>query len=177
MEEILIHPPRTIMEVYKMLPEGTLAELIDGIIYMSPSPVTNHQRIVRKLLNKMSDFVELNNLGEMFVSPYDVYLDQHSNAVQPDVIYVAKDNAHIVEDHIHGVPDLLIELLSPGNKTHDTVKKKNLYEKFGVKEYWIIDPASMESVGFVLEEGKYTEIAQLTNKIDSRLLQKEFLFN
>lgn len=174
MEEILIHPPRTIMEVYKMLPEGTLAELIDGIIYMSPSPVTNHQRIVRKLLNKMSDFVELNNLGEMFVSPYDVYLDKHSNAVQPDVIYVSKENANIVEDHIQGVPDLLIELLSPGNKSHDTVKKKILYEKFGVKEYWIIDPQTKESIGYTLDGKVYKEFFRSTGEITSRLLDATF---
>lgn len=90
MLELLERPPRTIMEVYKILPQGTLAELIDGIIYMSPSPVTNHQRIVRKLLNKMSDFVEGNNLGEMFVSPFDVYLDEHANAVQPDICFCVK---------------------------------------------------------------------------------------
>ncbi|MEK6783056.1 MAG: Uma2 family endonuclease [Bacteroidota bacterium] len=174
MSELLERPPRTIMEVYKMLPEGTLAELIDGIIYMSPSPVTNHQRIVRKLLNRMSDFVERNNLGEMFVSPFDVYLDEDSNAVQPDVIFVAKENENIVEDHIHGVPDLLIELLSPGNKSHDTVRKKNLYEKFGVKEYWIIDPETKESIGYELEGTGYKEFFRSFGQISSRLLDTTF---
>ena len=176
MLELLERPPRTIMEVYRMLPERTLAELIDGIIYMSPSPVTHHQRIVRKLLNKMSDFVEGNNLGEMFVSPFDVYLDEYSNAVQPDVIFVAKENASIVEDHIHGVPDLLIELLSPGNKSHDTVRKKNLYEKFGVKEYWIIDPETKESIGYTLEGKVYKEFFRSSGQISSRLLDATFKY-
>ncbi len=174
MLELLERPPRTIMEVYKMLPQGTLAELIDGIIYMSPSPVTNHQRIVRKLLNKMSDFVEGNNLGEIFVSPFDVYLDEHANAVQPDIVFVSKENESIIKDHIHGVPDLLIELLSPGNKSHDTVRKKNLYEKFGVKEFWIIDPETKESIGYALEGKVCKEFFRSSGQISSQLLDATF---
>lgn len=174
MLELLERPPRTIMEVYKMLPEGTLAELIDGIIYMSPSPVTNHQRIISQLLGKMFPYIEENKLGEIFVAPFDVYLDEHANAVQPDIIFVSNKNASIVKDHIHGVPDLLIELLSPGNKSHDTVRKKNLYEKFGVKEYWIIDPETKESIGYALEGNVYKEFFKSSGQISSRLLDATF---
>ena len=73
----IVSPPRTIMEVYKMLPEGTLAELINGQIYMSPTPTNLQQRISRKLLIKLSDFVEANDLGEVFNAPLDVYLDKN----------------------------------------------------------------------------------------------------
>ncbi len=176
MLELLERPPRTIMEVYKMLPVGTLAELIDGIIYMSPSPVTNHQRIISKLLGRMFPYTEENQLGEIFVAPFDVYLDEHANAVQPDIIFVSKKNEGIVKDHIHGVPDLLIELLSPGNKSHDTVKKKNLYEKFGVKEYWIIDPETKESIGYALEGKIYKEFFKSSGQISSRLLDATFKY-
>lgn len=176
MPHIISMPPRTIMEVYKMLPQGTLAELIDGKIYMSPSPVTDHQRIISRLLSKIFSYVEEEGLGEVFVSPFDVYLDEHANAVQPDLIFVSKTNIHIVQDHIHGVPDLLIELLSPGNKTHDTVTKKNLYETFKVKEYWIIDPATKESIGYRLEGGRYQEFARSVGNIASLLLKQRFDF-
>lgn len=176
MPHIISMPPRTIMEVYKMLPQGTLAELIDGKIYMSPSPVTDHQRIISRLLSKIFSYVEEEGLGEVFVSPFDVYLDEHANAVQPDLIFVSKTNIHIVQDHIHGVPDLLIELLSPGNKTHDTVTKKNLYETFKVKEYWIIDPATKESIGYRLEGGRYQEFARSVGNISSLLLKQRFDF-
>lgn len=159
-----------------MLPQGTLAELIDGKIYMSPSPVTDHQRIISRLLSKIFSYVEEEGLGEVFVSPFDVYLDEHANAVQPDLIFVSKTNIHIVQDHIHGVPDLLIELLSPGNKTHDTVTKKNLYETFKVKEYWIIDPATKESIGYRLEGGHYQEFARSVGNIASLLLKQRFDF-
>ncbi len=176
MPHIISMPPRTIMEVYKMLPQGTLAELIDGKIYMSPSPVTDHQRIISRLLSKIFSYVEEEGLGEVFVSPFDVYLDEHANAVQPDLIFVSNTNIHIVQDHIHGVPDLLIELLSPGNKTHDTVTKKNLYETFKVKEYWIIDPATKESIGYRLEGGCYQEFARSVGNISSLLLKQRFDF-
>ena len=97
--------------------------------------------------------------------------------MQPDITVVLKENKSIIRGHIHGVPDMIIEILSRGSREYDSGKKKNLYERCGVKEYWIINPVSMESVGFVLEEGKYKEIARLTNKIDSRLLQQEFRFD
>lgn len=176
MSQILDRPPRTIMEVFTMLPEGTLAELIDGKIYTSPSPVTNHQRIIFKLSRSLAAYAEQNDLGEIFISPFDVYLDDHANAVQPDIIFVSKDQSHIVKDHIHGVPDLLIELLSPGNKTHDTVIKKSLYEKFGVKEYWIIDPNTKESIGYELKGKRYEEFAKSIGSITSRLLDHHFEF-
>ena len=176
MLELLERPPRTIMEVYKMLPERTLAELIDGIIYMSPSPIRRHQQIIGKLFSDMYQFAMKKNIGEVYVSPFDVYFDEHANAVQPDIIFVAKENAGIVKDHIHGVPDLLIELLSPGNKSHDTVRKKNLYEKFGVKEYWIIDPETKESIGYTLEGKVYKEFFRSSGQISSQLLDATFKY-
>jgi Uma2 family endonuclease len=176
MEDLISRPPRTIMEVYRMLPEGTLAELIDGNIYMSPSPITPHQRTIGRLFTRMASFVEENDLGEVFIAPYDVYLDEENNAVQPDIIFVAKKNLSIIRDHIHGIPDLLVEVLSPGNMNHDTLRKKNLYERFGVKEYWIVDPKTRESIGYHLEDGKYREFFRSIGAIQSELLNNDFKF-
>lgn len=176
MEEMISRPPRNIMEVYKSLPEGTLAELINGVIYMSPSPVRPHQRIVTMLSARMALFVEDNSFGEVYVAPFDVYLDEHSNAVQPDIVFVALENLSIIEGHIHGVPDLVVEVLSEGNKSHDLVKKKELYQRFGIKEYWIIDAETKEAVGFEHSRGKYLEFARNIGKVSSRLLQQTFEF-
>ena len=137
MDEVLVRPPRTIMEVYKMLPEGTLAEVINGIIYMSPSPLRKHQQIIGKLFSQLFEYVETKQLGEAYVAPFDVYLDEEANAVQPDIIFIANENLSIVQDHIHGVPDLVVEVLSGGNRSYDLKTKKNLYEKFGIKEFGI----------------------------------------
>lgn len=165
-------PPRTIMEVYKMLPEGTLAELIDNKIYMSPSPIAKHQRVLNKINFALMDDLHKKNNGEVFIAPFDVYLDEHSNAVQPDLVVVLNKNKDIIDPngHIHGVPDLLVEILSPGNKDHDLIKKKDLYERFGVKEYWIVDPETKLALIYHLQNSQYTKIGESIGTIESSLL-------
>ncbi len=170
-------PPRTIMEVYKSLPEGTLAELINGQIYMSPSPTNQHQRIFKKLLRILDEFVEQGDLGELFVSPSDIYLDSLSNAVQPDLYFVSKGNKMIIDPGKpnYGVPDLVVEILS-SDKKYDLVTKKDLYEKFGVKEYWIIDPFTKEVIVYQYISSAYQLAGKSTGKIYSPLLKNEFEF-
>lgn len=174
----IVSPPRTIMEVFKMLPEGTLAELINGQIYMSPTPTNLHQRIIRKLSIKLSDFVERNDLGEVFFAPLDIYLDKNANAVHPDIIFISKINPSQPLDNVpyEGIPDLLVEIPSPGNNKHDLVTKKNLYEKFGVKEYWIIDPTSNESIVYQLSAEEYKLVAKNTATLFSPLLNQSFTY-
>jgi Uma2 family endonuclease len=175
MRHELEHPPRTIMEVFKMLPEGTLAELIEGTLFMSPSPNRSHQKILGKLFIQLSTLATTK--GEVYIAPFDVYLDEVSNAVQPDLIFVASSRSSIVrEDAIHGVPDLLIEVLSPGNQKHDLVKKKELYEKFGVKEYWIIDPETRESIGYTFNDDVFVECGRHLGKVASVLLNHDFIY-
>lgn len=170
-------PPRTIMEVFKMLPEGTLAELIEGTLYMSPAPTTAHQRIIARIFKKLCDIVDNNKLGEVLISPCDVFLDETTNAVQPDIILVGKQQMNIIrEDAIHGVPQLLIEVLSAGNSSHDLVKKKELYQKFGVQEYWIVNPETKETFGYSLKDKIYIECGTLSGEIISPLLAASFQF-
>jgi Uma2 family endonuclease len=174
----MISPPRTIMEVFTMLPEGTLAEVIENSLYMSPTPSKDHQRILRKLLTQLDLFVTRNDAGEVFCAPLDVFLDENANAVQPDLMFISKENSWIIDEFqtVHGVPDLIIEILSPGNRNHDTVIKKNLYEKFGVEEYWIIDPETKKATGFALTDGAYTLIGEYNGSIHCRLLRNDFTY-
>jgi Uma2 family endonuclease len=176
MNEIIQSPPRTIMEVYKMLPEGTLAELIDNKIYMSPSPQRLHQSLSVLLIRFFGDYLDENNIGEIFHAPFDVYLDEAANAVQPDIFIVLNDNSRIIQPngHIHGSPDLIIEILSPGNKNHDLLTKKNLYEKFGVKEYFIVDPETKEVVHYILSGEAFTRQPDQTGVLSSLLLNNQF---
>ncbi len=177
METNVIPPPKTIMEVYKMLPEGTLAELINGQLYMSPAPNTNHQRVSGKIEFLLRAYIENNCLGEMFHAPYDVYLDEENNAVQPDILFVSNKNATIVKPHgIVGVPDLIVEFLSPGNNKHDLVTKKELYERFRVKEYWIIDPASKEALVYQMENHQYNLAGKEIANLFSPLFNHHFEF-
>jgi Uma2 family endonuclease len=174
-----VNTPHTSMETYKMLPEGTLVELIDNVVYDSPSPVYGHQSISKIILHKLIEEVEYKGKGEVFHAPFDVYLDEIANAVQPDLIVVLKDNLKIIDrcGHIHGVPDLLIEILSKSNKKHHLIRKKKLYERFGVTEYWIIDPETKQTIGFELKDGHYTSVGGGTGLIKSNLLQLSIVFD
>lgn len=174
----IISPPRTIMEVFKTLPEGTLAELINGQIYMSPAPSNRHQRILKALLKIVDDYVEANALGEVLISPVDIFFDDHQNAVQPDLVFISHGNPNqpLNDEPFRGVPDILVEILSPGNDKHDSVTKKTLYEKFGVKEYWIIDPTSKESIVYQLSEKEYKLVAKNTATLFSPLFNQSFTY-
>ncbi len=177
MSEMIERPPRTIMEVYKTLPEGTLAELIEGIIYMSPSPTPRHQDVLGNLFFEFKLFLKEKS-GKVFLSPIDVFFDRHANAVQPDLVFILDENLSIINEdsNIQGVPDLIIEVLSSGNSDHDLKKKKLLYEKFGVKEYWIVDPKTKEAIGFDLQDKVYFEMRTAKGTIQSKLLQQTFEF-
>lgn len=171
-------PPRTIMEVYKNLPAGTLAELIDNVIYMSPSPLPIHQLILNEINFQLYQHFKNTGAGMVFIPPFDVYLDEEQNAVQPDLTIILSNNPDKVNPghHFHGVPDVVVELLSPGNKEYDLIKKKNLYERFGVKEYWIVDPDTKQSWLYELVNGKYQLKAEKTAGISSALLKIDIHF-
>jgi Uma2 family endonuclease len=142
-------------EMVAELPETNQSvELWDGQIVMSPSPHPDHQRIVLRFCERLNRFVSQSKLGEVFVSPLDVVLSPR-RAVQPDVLFVSNQRKHIIKDHIHGVPDLAVEVISAGTWQRDRVSKKSLYEQFGLPEYWIVDPESRTIEVFVLVKGAY----------------------
>jgi Uma2 family endonuclease len=124
---------------YLMLGEmNTPCQLINGELIMSPSPTTLHQRVSRKLFKVLDEYG--NGFGEVFYAPIDLYVD-NKNVFQPDLIYISKNNKHIVTHRgIEGVPDLVVEITSPSNTFYDRNAKKKKYLEFGVKEYWIVDP-------------------------------------
>ena len=126
---------------YLALPDdGKRYEIIAGDLLMSPSPNRIHQYILLKLAKRLDDFVEKQRLGHTFIAPFDVVLSKH-NVVQPDIVFVSQKNEHIIsETHIHGTPDLLVEIISPGSARRDREIKRKLYAKFGVSEYWLVNP-------------------------------------
>lgn len=178
MEITIERPPRTMMEVYEMLPEGTLAELIDNQIYMSPAPLFKHQKTIQSIFKELDKIVEEKGKGSIIVAPFDIKLDKTQNFVQPDIIVILKNNPNQVteEGRYTGVPDLLIEVLSPSNKEYDLIKKKDLYEKFGVQEYWIVDPDTKLTIGFSLIDNLYMRIGEEIGKMKSPLLKADFVF-
>jgi len=146
---------RTVTD-YKLLPEGAPYQLIEGELVMTPSPTTFHQIISGNIFVKMKDVVKEKNSGAVLYSPIDIYLDDE-NVFQPDIVFIAKQSRDLIKDDgIHGAPDLVIEILSPSTAYYDLKKKFKIYEKFGVKEYWIVDP-EMKSVELfsLTEQGKF----------------------
>ena len=123
---------------FMKLPEGFLAEIIDGEILKRPATTLPHQGIVGNLICTLSPWVEQRQLGKVFLSPLDVHLPS-GDIVEPDLIYISNENRHIVKDWIFGVPELLVEIISPESVERDRTVKRELYARNGVREYWIVD--------------------------------------
>jgi Uma2 family endonuclease len=126
---------------YVHLPnDGRRYEILEGELFVSPSPVTKHQRISRNLLAILHQHTYQHKLGEVFSAPTDVVLSR-TNVVQPDLLFVSNDRKKIItEKNIQGGPDLMVEILSETSEEQDRVAKKQIYARHGVKEYWLIDP-------------------------------------
>ena len=130
-------------------------ELINGYLMKKSAPRPQHQRISMKLSRTIANYLFESKKGEIFASPIDVFLDD-LNAVQPDLVFIPTENqAMITDDGIIGIPDLMIEIISPSSVLRDRVDKKNLYERLNVKEYWIIDPQYQDIEIYTVQNGRY----------------------
>jgi Uma2 family endonuclease len=142
-------------EEYYKLDDDQRYEIIDGNLLMAPAPDTWHQDWARELMRIVDGHVRQNRLGKMFFAPVDVVLDE-SNTVQPDLVFISAARLGIIQKRaIFGIPDLLIELISPYSVRRDRYEKKELYARFGVKEYWIGDPANKCLEVLTLKDGRY----------------------
>ena len=116
-------------------------EFIDGVVYMSPSPSTKHQRISMRLSIQLGNLLAGKEC-EVMAAPYDIVLSDKENeekVVIPDLSVIC-DPSGFDENRYVGIPDMIIEIVSPSNQAHDIVFKLNLYQKYKVKEYWIVNP-------------------------------------
>lgn len=143
---------RLTYEDYLNIPDDKWYELIDGELIMTPSPIPYHQWISKNIVYEIEKFARETGAGMLFNAPFDVFLD-NENVLQPDVLFISKERAGVIgRRNIQGAPDLVVEILSESTAYYDLVKKKRLYAKFGVREYWIVDP-----------DGKTVEIYSLKN--------------
>ena len=146
--------PRRTLEDFERLPEETRAELIDGEILMSPSPSFRHQVVSSRLHELLAAFVRARKLGEFVTAPIDVFLPS-GDVVQPDLVFLAAKRLRKMRERVEGAPDLVIEILSPGNPERDRLVKRDLYARTGVPEYWIVDPEARTVEVLRLEGGRY----------------------
>ncbi|HJU05593.1 MAG TPA: Uma2 family endonuclease [Nitrospiraceae bacterium] len=131
----------TYEEYYSLSEETRPSELIDGELYMPPSPSPKHQSIVVNLVRALDQYVRANNLGKVFVSPLDVVLDRaRPLIVQPDLLFISMERLSIVGNRIEGAPDLVVEVFSPATATRDRTEKAMWYGQYYAREYWLVDP-------------------------------------
>ena len=131
-------------------------ELLNGLLVRRNAPSGNHQFAQGKLLIKLIQFIESKDLGMIFSSPTSVVLSDN-DAPQPDLTFLSKKNINKVDPiwGIKGAPDLIVEIISPSSYRNDRVNKKELYEKYGVTEYWLVDPNYKSIEVFVLKNDRY----------------------
>lgn len=136
---------------YVMFPaDGSRHEIIDGRHYMNPAPNPRHQHVSRYIHHQLFEQIELNGLGSVIYSPIDLQLSEW-DVVQPDLVIVLAANHIITPTKIEGIPDLVIEVLSPSNRGHDLRLKLQLYQQAGIPEYWIVDPEDQSVMQYRLE--------------------------
>ena len=133
-------------------------ELLHGELVMAPAPLIDHQYVLNNLNIEIAIFVNEGNLGEVYSAPTDVVLSD-LNVVQPDLLFVSNERAHIITpDNIQGAPDLVVEILSPATAERDKIVKFELYAQHGVQEYWFVDLDARTITVFLLNEGEFEEV-------------------
>lgn len=148
---------RKTYEDYRELPDYPRYELFDGEFIVTPSPGTDHQGISFELSIRIGEYLRKHKIGRAFAAPMDVVFDRW-NVCQPDLLFVSNERAAIITPAaIMGTPDLVMELLSPSTQYYDLTKKKELYERFGVREYWIIDTIHHTITIFLNKDGTFQQ--------------------
>jgi Uma2 family endonuclease len=152
-------------EDYCLLPnDGKRYEIVDGDLFVTPSPLQRHQLVLANLLYYLTDFVKKHDLGKVYPAPFDVVFSEY-DVVEPDIIYVSKARASVVtEKNIKGAPDFVVEVLSDSTAQIDRTTKLKLYARYGVAEYWIVDPVAYSAEIYRLVPGGYERAAELDSR-------------
>jgi Uma2 family endonuclease len=135
--------PKLTYDDFVLFPDdGRRHELIDGEHYVTRSPNLRHQVVLQNLNYLLYGFVRERQLGRVFVAPLDVVFSFH-DVGEPDLIFVSNERASILTAaNLQGAPDLVVEVLSPSTRRRDELLKRDLYERAGVAEYWLVDPVA-----------------------------------
>lgn len=176
-KNVISEIPSTAVEVYRMLPEGTRCEVIFNELIMAPSPSLEHQSLSIQLTALLFQFLNENPVGKLCAAPFDVYFEDLQSVVQPDLFIVLNERKAIIQKNgVHGVPDLIIEIISI-NRSYDTQRKRSLYEKAGVKEYFLIDPENKKTTLLTLNAiGVYEQTYEEIGLLKSALLDCKIAF-
>ncbi len=159
------HDTRLTYDDFLLFPDdGKRHEIIDGVHYVTPSPNLRHQTLALRLALRLGSFLETHpEIGRLYFAPLDVVLSYH-DVVEPDLLFVGGDQTEILTPaNIQGAPALVVEIFSKGTRKKDAQIKRRLYERTGVREYWLVDPElDLVQVFRRTDDGRYTKAAELT---------------
>lgn len=144
---------------YAAIPDdGRRYEVVNGVLYMSPSPGRWHQETVGEVFAHLRAYVKSHKLGQVYLAPFDVELAPNI-IVQPDVMLILHTNSGIITDsHIVGTPDLIVEVASPGTASYDRRDKQAIYALSCLPEYWLVDPLAHTVELLLLQSGHYRSL-------------------
>ena len=161
----------TYADYCRIPPDRLRHEIIDGRHFVNPAPSPYHQTVSRRLLYELMRLVEKRELGEVFHAPIDVHLGP-GTVVQPDLVVLRPRTRSIVgPKKLTGVPDLMIEILSPSNRRYDTRIKRERYERAWVREFWLVDPDGHTIEQLLLRDRCYVLVATAAERITLRILR------
>jgi len=149
---------------------GDRHELIDGVLYVSPSPVPYHQSVQVRFMAIALPVVDGGGLGRIYTAPVDIHFTP-TDILNPDMMFIRADRLHIVgPSYVTAAPDLVVEILSPSTYRRDLGVKMALYERFGVPEYWVFDPQARTVALRVLEDGRYRLVEPENGRLRSTVI-------
>ena len=164
------HVKLTFQDWLRTPEDGRLHEVLDGEHVVTPSPNLNHQRISRRIHNQLYQQIEQVGRGEVFYAPAGVRLSD-KDVMEPDLFVVLAERAEIMlETHVDGPPDLIVEILSKSTRRRDRGIKKSRYARFHVPEYWIVDLDAKIVEQHLLREGGYRPAVSHRQKIRLHVL-------
>jgi Uma2 family endonuclease len=149
---------------YRLLPaDRNRYEILDGELSVTPAPTTRHQMVLGNLHRILANHILANQLGRLFIAPTDLILAS-TTVVQPDLAFLANDRLHLITERaIEGPPTLIIEILSPTTSSTDRLTKGQLYARYQVLHYWLVDPNQRILEAYELARDHYNLVASVQN--------------
>jgi Uma2 family endonuclease len=153
------------------MPNDKRYELVEGGFWVAPAPDYEHQTVAANLFYELHQYIQQHQLGEVRFAPLDVVLSDE-NVVQPDLLFIAKERSFIItKKNISGAPDLVIEIISEGTRQHDRQVKRKLYAKYGVKEFWLVNPDNKTIEVLLLSKTGYKSLSVYREELRSALFK------
>jgi Uma2 family endonuclease len=163
-----VRPRVSFADLERTPEDGRRYELYDGEVYVVPAPIPRHQRVQIRIVEWLDEYAE--SVGAFVVaSPIDIVFSDY-DVLQPDVVYFQPSRVHLIDldRAIRHAPDLCVEILSPSTEATDRGRKLQMFARYGVPEYWIVDPANEVIEVHRLEAGSYVLVQRATGKDDVR---------